>query len=62
MSSQIFELSDLQKPLPIVHDVEHSKREETWIDSESHLVGGAVAFDSDTWGQKSLRTNELNSS
>ena len=44
VSEQIFELYDLQESLPIIHNVKHSKREETWIDSKSHLVGGVVAF------------------
>ena len=44
MSGQIFELYDLQKSLPIIHDIKHSTREETWIDPKSHLVGGVVAF------------------
>ena len=44
VNGQIFEFYDLQKPLPIIHDVEHSKGEETWIDPKSHLVGGVAAL------------------
>ena len=43
VSGQIFELSNLQKSFPIIHDVEHSEREVTWIDPKSHLAGGGVA-------------------